>query len=123
MAYKTLQLRRDTATNWTNNDPTLAEGEIGVETDTLKFKIGDGSTAWTALGYAATSAGDIAELVMDTMGAAWQDTNSIDITYTDGSDTIEADVLISSSPGDVTLSIEGDGLKADIDAIDLGASV
>jgi len=122
MAYKTLQLRRDTAANWTTNDPTLAEGEVGVETDTLKFKIGDGSTAWTALGYAATAAGDIAELVMDTMGTAWQDTNSIDITYTDGSDQIEADVLISESPGDVTLTIEADGLKADISSMDLGAS-
>ena len=122
MAYKTLQLRRDTAANWTTNDPTLAEGEVGVETDTLKFKIGDGSTAWTALGYAATAAGDIAELVMDTMGTAWQDTNSIDITYTDGSDQIEADVLISESPGDVTLTIEGDGLKADISSMELGAS-
>jgi len=60
---------------------------------------------------------------MDTMGTAWQDTNSIDITYTDGSDTIEADVKISSSPGDVTLTIEADGLKADVSGLDLGASV
>ena len=74
------------------------------------------------MGYAATAAGDIAELVMDTMGTAWQDTNSIDITYTDGSDQIEADVLISESPGDVTLTIEADGLKADISSMDLGAS-
>jgi len=123
MSFKTLQLRRDAASDWTNNDPTLAEGELGVETDTLKFKIGDGSTAWTSLGYAATTAGAVEELVMDTMGTAWQDTNSIDITYTDGSDTIEADVKISSSPGDVTLTIEADGLKADVSGLDLGASV
>lgn len=122
MSFKTLQLRRDAASDWTNNDPTLAEGELGVETDTLKFKIGDGSTAWTSLGYAATTAGAVEELVMDTMGTAWQDTNSIDITYTDGSDTIEADVKISSSPGDVTLTIEADGLKADVSGLDLGAS-
>ena len=49
-----LQQRRDTAANWTSNNPTLANGEIGYETDTKKFKIGDGSTAWTSLAYAAT---------------------------------------------------------------------
>ena len=47
-----LQNRRDTAANWTSNNPTLAAGEIGLETDTSKFKMGDGSTAWTALAYA-----------------------------------------------------------------------
>ena len=48
-----LQQRRDTAANWTSNNPTLAGGEIGYETDTKKFKVGDGSTAWTSLSYAA----------------------------------------------------------------------
>lgn len=48
-----MQQRRDTAANWTSNDPTLAAGEIGVETDTLRYKVGDGSTAWTSLRYAA----------------------------------------------------------------------
>ena len=47
-----LQNRRDTAANWTTNNPTLAQGEIGYETDTTKFKIGDGATAWNSLAYA-----------------------------------------------------------------------
>ena len=42
MAIK-IQLRRGSSTDWTNNNPTLAAGEIGIETDTLKFKIGNGS--------------------------------------------------------------------------------
>lgn len=46
-----MQQRRDSAADWTSTDPTLAAGEIGVETDTGLFKIGDGSTAWTALAY------------------------------------------------------------------------
>lgn len=46
-----LQNRRDTSSNWTTNNPTLAAGEIGYETNTGKFKIGDGTTAWTSLGY------------------------------------------------------------------------
>lgn len=51
MSFKVLQLRRATAAAWTSADPTLAEGEIGYETDTGKYKIGDGTTAWTSLAY------------------------------------------------------------------------
>ena len=46
-----IQFRNDTAANWTSANPTLAVGEMGIETDTDKFKIGDGATAWTSLGY------------------------------------------------------------------------
>jgi len=46
-----IQFRRDTAANWTSANPTLASGEIGFETDTRKFKVGDGSTVWTSLAY------------------------------------------------------------------------
>jgi hypothetical protein len=53
-----IQVRRDTAATWTSTNPTLAAGEIGFETDTGKFKIGTGSTAWTSLLY-ATDASDI----------------------------------------------------------------
>lgn len=41
----------NTAANWTSGNPTLAAGKIGVETDTGKFKVGDGSTAWNSLLY------------------------------------------------------------------------
>ncbi len=43
--------RRDTASNWTSNNPTLLAGEWGIESDTKKFKIGNGSTAWQSLDY------------------------------------------------------------------------
>ena len=46
-----IQLRRDTAANWTSANPTLASGEFGLETDTDQFKVGDGTTAWASLGY------------------------------------------------------------------------
>ena len=52
-----IQLRRDAAANWTTDNPTLASGELGVETDTLKIKVGDGSTAWTALAYLGAGSG------------------------------------------------------------------
>ena len=46
-----IKLRRDTAANWTSVNPTLASGEPGLETDTLKIKYGNGSTAWNSLSY------------------------------------------------------------------------
>jgi hypothetical protein len=46
-----IQLRNDTAANWTDADPVLAAGEFGLETDTNQFKIGDGTSSWTELPY------------------------------------------------------------------------
>lgn len=51
MAFIQFQLRRGTAAEWTSANPTLAAGEMGVETDTQKFKIGDGTTDWNTLTY------------------------------------------------------------------------
>lgn len=46
-----IQLRRDTAANWASANPTLASGEPAFETDTGKFKIGDGIKSYTELAY------------------------------------------------------------------------
>jgi hypothetical protein len=46
-----MQQRRGTASQWTTADPILAAGEIGFETDTGQFKIGDGLNAWANLSY------------------------------------------------------------------------
>lgn len=45
-------LRNDIASNWTLSNPVLLKGEMGLETDTMKFKFGDGITAWSSLAYA-----------------------------------------------------------------------
>ena len=47
----TIQVRRDTAANWSSVNPMLASGEWGKETDTGRLKQGDGSTAWNSLSY------------------------------------------------------------------------
>lgn len=60
-----IQNRRGTSSQWELEDPTLNAGEIGVETDTGKFKIGDGTTAWTTLSYAATRPTDLTNTVGD----------------------------------------------------------
>lgn len=46
-----IQLRRGNAAEWISANPVLAAGEPGVELDTDKFKIGDGTTSWNALAY------------------------------------------------------------------------
>ena len=52
MANIQLQFRRGTSTEWTaNGTVVLASGEMGIETDTAKFKIGDGTTTWNSLPY------------------------------------------------------------------------
>jgi hypothetical protein len=55
-----IQLRRDTAANWASSNPTLRAGEIGIETDTLKFKVGTGNTPWNSItAYANVVPGDL----------------------------------------------------------------
>ena len=46
-----MKQRYDTAANWTAANPTLLAGEIGIESDTKKWKLGTGSAAWNSLGY------------------------------------------------------------------------
>lgn len=46
-----IQFRRGTASQWTSANPTLSAGEFGFETDTGKFKIGNGSAGWASLAY------------------------------------------------------------------------
>jgi hypothetical protein len=53
MATVRVQLRGDTAANWTAANPVLAAREFAIETDTSRYKIGNGSTAWTSLAYAS----------------------------------------------------------------------
>lgn len=46
-----IQMRRGTTGQWSAANPTLAAGEVGVDTSLTKFKVGNGSTAWNSLGY------------------------------------------------------------------------
>jgi len=75
MAFKRILLRRDTSSNWTSGNAVLSSGEIGYETNTGKFKIGNGSTAWTSLGYSIAS--NISSAVLNDLG---------DVTITSAAD-------------------------------------
>lgn len=70
-----IQIRRDTAAAWASSNPTLAAGEIGIDTTADRLKIGDGVTAWASLGWAhATDAqGTLAD------GAAQKSANLSDL--------------------------------------------
>jgi hypothetical protein len=52
-----IQLRRGLSTEWTSVDPILAEGEMGLETDTGKFKVGNGIDEWSLRPYASGPTG------------------------------------------------------------------
>lgn len=63
-----IQFRRGTAAQWTSSNPTLLVGELGLETDTNKFKIGDGSTAWTGLAYSSLPSDAVSANTIDAKG-------------------------------------------------------
>ena len=50
-AQARIKPRRDTSANWASANPVLQSGEIGFDTTTSQFKIGDGTTAWSSLSY------------------------------------------------------------------------
>jgi hypothetical protein len=63
-----IQLRRGSALDWYNTNPVIAEGELCVELDTRKFKIGDGATHWRDLPYSTGIKGDTGTAATITLG-------------------------------------------------------
>lgn len=72
MADKTLniriQLRNDTAENWTSKNPILLKGEMGVENVTGKIKIGDGVKTWRELTYSGVDEDTIKGIIDSNRG-------------------------------------------------------
>lgn len=91
-----IQLRRGTAASWTSANPTLAAGEMGVETDTGKAKIGNGVTAWNSLSYSLTGA-------TGTVTSITAGTGLSGGTIT-GSGTIAIDSTVATLTGSQTLT-------------------
>lgn len=54
-AKNIFQIRRGTSAQWNTANPVLASGELGYDTDTKVFKIGDGSTQWNSLESASNT--------------------------------------------------------------------
>jgi hypothetical protein len=116
-----IQIRRDTAANWTSVDPTLAEGEFGLETDTNQLKIGDGVLAWTALAYFGGSGNPFDQDLNTTDAVVFAGLTNNAIIYpivdgtagqaivTDGAGNLS----FASSSGGVSSIIAGTGISVD----------
>jgi hypothetical protein len=102
-AQTVIKVRRDTASNWTTANPTLASGEIGFETNTNKLKVGNGSTAWTSLAYASGAGGVTIATSAPTgveAGTIWFDSNTgISYVYYD-STWVELAPAVQGPKGD-----------------------
>ena len=96
MSTVRIQIRRGTATEWTNADTALnasgglvlAAGEMGVETNTRKIKIGDGSTRWSSLDYIAADSPAISEIAQDAIDQALSMGSGLTKSYNDNTNTI-----------------------------------
>lgn len=55
-----MQQKRGTSSRWTSENPILLDGELGVETDTNKMKIGNGTSHWLDLDYVTTDTNQVA---------------------------------------------------------------
>jgi hypothetical protein len=92
MSTVRIQVRRGTASEWTSANPTLAAGEMGVETDTRKIKVGTGNTAWTSLAYIASDAPGITEIAQDAIDSALSMGAGLTKSYNDGTNTISLNI-------------------------------
>lgn len=103
MATKTLNtkiiIRNDTAEVWTTKNSILSKGEFGVESDTNKFKIGDGSTAWKDLAYAGADQAAIENIIAQNRDSLYK------YTRTDASQS-DADAISAALGGNV--AVQGD---------------
>ena len=109
MSTVRIQVRRGTASQWTSANPTLAAGEVGLESDTSRLKFGDGSTAWTSLAYATTSSAALSNTLADYVLVA-------DIGQPDGVASLNSSGKIPTSQLPDALSFDSE-LTAAINAL------
>ena len=98
-----IQIRRDTAANWTNVNPVLADGELGWETDTGYIKVGDGTTVWTSLLYMIIQVDDAA------YGAGWNGEASLAPSQNAVYDKIQTLALAGVNPDITSMTNLDDG--------------
>ena len=118
-----MQVRRGTAASWTSTNPTLAAGEIGFETDTNKFKIGNGSDTWNSLAYAndgditavtagiGISGGGISGNVTITNAMATAITTKGDLVVGTGTNTFVRQGVGTDGQILIADSVQADGVK------------
>ena len=85
-----IQLKHGLAAKWTERNPVLLAGEIGIETDTLKMKVGNGTSNWSALGYLGADANDILAIINENRDSCTT------VTVAEGQSDTEALATISN---------------------------
>lgn len=118
-----IQHRRGTAAAAASANPVLASGEIGFETDTGLFKIGDGVTEWTSLGYAGGGGEGGAEGALIATNNLGDLTNvataRINLELGNAATlTVDSDIATLSVPPNTTISTFGASLVDDTAASD-----
>jgi hypothetical protein len=92
MAVK-LQLRRGNAAQWTAANPLLAEGEMAVELDTGKFKVGDGINRWNQIDYTTNFGNqDVQNSVLNFLTSS---TGAVSWLYNTGTNRLTSSVALS----------------------------
>ena len=101
-----IQIRRDTAANWTTANPILREGEMGLETDTLKIKVGNSVAAWSTRPYLNVTPSELAELAQDSVNSVLIAGTGIDKVYDDANNTLTLDIdsTVATLTGSQTLT-------------------
>ena len=121
MAVQTLiQVRRGTTSQWNSVDPTLHSGEWGYDTDLKRYKIGDGSTSWQSLPWAALRPDSDHVVGASGIGVTFASTTGVPATIsitgivssqmTDFNSAVDARVTAGSVSAEEILDIAGTGL-------------
>jgi len=116
-----IQIRRGSASQWTSTNPTLSAGEWGLETDTGRYKVGDGITTWTSLKYSSILPNSNDFVVSSGLGVTFG-TNGIPVTVsvsglttsqlTDFNSAVSAIVASGTLGTEQVMDIVGSGLVA-----------
>jgi hypothetical protein len=123
-----IQIRRDTAVNWASNNPILSAGEFGLESDTQKIKVGNGSANWASRPYINVLPSELTELSQDAVNSALTAGNGITKEYDDLNNTItiSVDTSIIANKDYVDNAISGvlDGAPGLLDTLkELAAAI
>jgi hypothetical protein len=117
-----IQLRADTAANWTSANPTLLANELGLESDTKKIKIGNGTTAWNSLAYfpfvvsGGTVLGNLEIGTTGTLTFEGSTANGFETTLAVTDPTADRTITLPNQSGTVIVSGNASIVNADISA-------
>jgi len=112
-----IQLRRDTAANWTAANPVLGLAEPGLETDTNLIKYGDGATAWNSLPYAGANVPEIAGNLIPTADGIYSlgsPSRQWSELYLTGNSIYLGNIVLRDDNGQ--FKVESDGTTIDLSA-------